>query len=51
MKLPNDISRCANNNCLLKEQCLRWLDTGDRFGPLSLFKPKNGKCENLIHKQ
>ncbi|MBO4234068.1 hypothetical protein FO675_07100 [Riemerella anatipestifer] len=47
-KLPNDISRCANKECPLKEQCLRWLDNGNGIVPLSLFKPKNGKCKHLI---
>lgn len=26
--LPNDISRCANANCPLKNDCLRWTDKG-----------------------
>lgn len=26
MKLPNDISRCINEKCSLKNNCLRFLD-------------------------
>lgn len=48
MKLPNDYSRCMNETCLLRSDCLRFLDKGDGIVPVSNFKPKNGKCEYQI---
>lgn len=49
MKLPNDITRCANADCPLKENCLRWLDKVEGLVWYSDFKPENNKCGNQIH--
>ncbi|GIM62134.1 hypothetical protein CAPN008_21840 [Capnocytophaga canis] len=48
MRLANDISRCINKDCPLKENCLRWLDKGKDLVWYADFKPENGKCENQI---
>lgn len=49
--LPNDISRCINKDCPLKDNCLRWLDKGKGLVWFSEFKPENGICEHQIKPQ
>lgn len=46
-KLPADVSRCFNDKCPLKSNCLRYLDRWRGY-VISDFKPENGKCENQI---
>ncbi|WP_173015274.1 hypothetical protein [Capnocytophaga felis] len=45
--LHADVSRCFNDKCPLKSDCLRYLDRwhGD---VISDFKPEKDKCENQI---
>lgn len=48
--LPKDISRCFNNKCPLKEECLRYLDRWNSLN-ISEFNVNNGKCEYQIKKK
>lgn len=49
MRLPLDMSRCVNNKCPLKYDCLRYTESS--IGRVySEFKPVNGKCEFKIDK-
>ena len=48
MNLLNDISRCSNDKCPLKEKCKRWLD---RFNGRVITNFQNNQmngCENQI---
>lgn len=48
-KLPNDISRCMNKECPLKEKCLRYIDIPEgEVGLYSMFKPEGKNCINQI---
>lgn len=50
--LPDDVSRCYNDECLLRDKCLRFIHRKNVSGNIilvSAFAPnENGKCENLI---
>ncbi len=47
--LPQDISRCVNESCPLKRNCLRYLSpSGSKYQVISDFKTENGKCKHQI---
>lgn len=50
--LPNDISRCSNDNCTRRVDCHRWLDDlpfGDNTYPVAEFRPDaSGNCNFFI---
>lgn len=47
--LPNDYSRCINDTCELRNNCLRYTDKGTtKYMTLTMFEVKNGKCNNFI---
>lgn len=53
--LPNDYSRCNNNECKLKLSCLRWLDNlpfdPDGYYYVMRFIPNDIDCEHIISKR
>jgi hypothetical protein len=53
MPLPNDICRCINDECELRENCQRWIerDPKDWNTPVGLFFPAWGVCEFQIEKE
>lgn len=53
-KLHNDISRCCNDECPLRETCLRWLDLqhgNEKYLSMAIFQPVDGKCEHKIESE
>ncbi len=50
MKISSDITRCRNNECLQKDNCLRFIRTLQSRVWITKFKPVNGKCEHQIKK-
>lgn len=48
--LPNDVSRCDNNKCPLRNECQRFIDNvGSEQVVVSHFEPEdNETCDNLI---
>ena len=46
--LPLDYSRCLNDTCPLKYNCLRWIDKEDAY-VFSMFKPESDTaCSSQI---
>ncbi len=49
MKLPADISRCANDTCPSATICARFTDTNTHERtPYNDFKPYGDKCDSFI---
>ena len=46
--LPYDYSRCLNDECPLKTNCLRYTDKPDVILSYTLFKNEGNKCEHQI---
>lgn len=47
--MNNDISKCLNINCTIKNSCLRFTATGSDRQCYSDFKQKeDGKCDHFI---
>lgn len=54
--LNDDITRCVNHECPLRESCKRWLDNppsdGTKYFYVSKFEPnEDGKCDYQIEKE
>lgn len=47
--MNNDISKCANDDCTKKEQCLRWTLEPSKYQSFTVFYPNNGECEYFIN--
>lgn len=45
--IPRDYARCNDNECPLKNQCLRWLDRYNGYSFVN-FQIENGKCNSQI---
>jgi len=44
-----EISKCANDDCSKKEQCLRWTMQPSRYQSFTVFfEDKDSKCEHFI---
>ena len=47
-RIPLDFSRCSNNKCQLKDNCLRWLDIPEGRYSISKFEPSDDICSHQI---
>ena len=47
-RIPLAFSRCSNNTCQLKDNCLRWLDIPEERYSISKFEPSDDRCSHQI---
>jgi hypothetical protein len=48
-EMNNDIGKCSNSECILKENCKRWTYRSTSINQsYHMFEPVNNKCEHQI---